>query len=131
MRLQKIGDHPVVTVITLLASVVAIVGFFRSCGPEPADPVTLEPCVEVIGRWDWLATGGTVSIAKGGGLSWYQTANVVTPTVRGTWTCDEQTGRLVLSWDTGFVDTLALSDDGERLSGTNNAGDPISATRAR
>ena len=124
-------DHPAVTLMTVLASVVAIVTFARSCGPEDVQFVALDPCLDVVGRWDWLTSGGIVSIAEGGGLTWHQTTDATTPTVVGSWTCDQDTGRIELRWATGSVDDLTLSEDGGRLGGNNQVGAAISATRAR
>ncbi len=122
------NDHPVVTVITVLASLVAIIGFVRSCAQERAAAAAFDPCVAVVGRWDWLTTGGIVSIAEGGNLMWHMTDDTPAPSVLGRWSCD-RSGKIELRWNNNFVETLEMSADGKRMTGANQQGVVISATR--
>jgi hypothetical protein len=72
----------------------------------------------IAGKWTW-STGGTATIKHGGKLSkGARTAS---------WTCSND--KVVLVWSHGFVDHLTLSEDGRTLSGTNNLGYEITASR--
>ncbi len=130
------GDHPLVVALTVVASIGGLVfGYvsWRGGGAAPAlGEEELDPCVDVIGRWDWLTTGGIVSVVEGGTLTFHVNDATPIPTFRGTWTCSDETGEIVMRWETGLSDELTLSDDGDRLSGTNQQnGVVISAVRAR
>lgn len=136
------GDHPVIAGITLLASLAGIAGYLRS-GPdassrdEPRSGAEERPvrnCAQVVGRWDWLSTGGVVAIAEGGLIHWYRVATDPLPTINGTWECREgKRPHLTFSWvETKLIDTLVLAEDGERLTGANTqTGFRLSGTRAR
>ena len=115
------NDHPIVTLITVVASLVAIIGFVRSCAQERAVVAAFDPRVEVIGRWNWLTTGGVVSAAEGGGLMWHITEDAPAPSVLGQWSCDKS-GKIELRWNNNFVETLEMSEDGERMTGANQVG---------
>lgn len=124
------GDHPVVAAVTVLASLVGIIAFVldrRSNTPEPS-------CVDAVGRWDWLSTGGVVAIAEDRGLHWYRIATDPYPSLNGEWECHEsQPRQFTFRWkESGFVDSLRLSDDGLRFAGANlRHGFKLSGTRAR
>ena len=118
-----------VGLLTGLASVATILVFVMTYGEQRRN--ALDPCVDVIGQWDWLATGGVVSIAEGGTASWRETQVASAPSTFGAWTCSEKTGDIEIRWSTGFTDNLEVVDNGERLSGRNGQGVRISATRVR
>jgi hypothetical protein len=79
-------------------------------------------CVDVTGAWNWF-NGLTVTIGTDGRFQ-------STAGVNGTWSATGGAMRQYrLRWDNGFVDTVSLSEDGARLSGTNESGTRVSATR--
>lgn len=82
-------------------------------------------CSGVAGEWTWF-NGLTVVLSRGGSAT---TKHVGLFANNGSWRCiDNQAGRIRINWVSGgFVDTLTLSDDGERLSGTNQYGIGVSA----
>lgn len=126
--------HPLVALFAFLASIVTVLGFALSLrtNNELQTPVPVDPCVDIVGRWDWLTTGGVVSVAEGGLLSWHPTIANPIPAVTGSWRCDSNSGVINLSWNTGLSDTMRLLEDRNRLSGHNDQnGTIISATRAR
>ncbi|MGQ0646385.1 MAG: hypothetical protein ACT4P7_02370 [Gemmatimonadaceae bacterium] len=125
------GDHPIVAIVTVLASLLAIAGFFLD---ESDKPATASGCARLVGRWDWLSVGGVVAIAEDRMMHWYRVATDPVPLANGTWECEEDNPRhIVLRWQvTMFVDTLNLAEDGQRLIGANTQnGIKLSATRAR
>jgi hypothetical protein len=129
-RWRNWGDHPVVAVVTVLASILAIVGFVM----DRASRSTAIRCVDMVGRWDWLSTGGVVAIGEDRKMYWYRVATDPVPTINGTWECDDDRPRQIsFAWiQTGFLDTLVLSEDGQRLAGANRqTGFKLSATRSR
>lgn len=129
------GDHPIVIGFTVLASVFGIAQFFKPpAEASPGGPVQEQGCSQVVGRWDWLSTGGVVAFAEDGLMHWYRVSTDPLPTINGTWVCQDRTPlHLTLKWvETGLVDTLVLSADGQRLAGENMANKfKLSATRAR
>lgn len=128
------GDHPLFVVFTVMATLAGLgIAIYSLRDNEDNQAVRqLDPCIDVVGRWDWLTTGGTVAIAEGGGLSWFPLENNPLPAVVGMWTCAEDTGELTLNWSTGLSDRMRLSEDGLRLSGNNMQNQVvISATRSR
>lgn len=142
------GDHPIVAVITVLASIAGILGYFKTTGDRrdeasmsltPNGGVVEAPsgagsCTGFVGRWDWLTTGGVVAIAENGTMVWYRLATDATPTITGSWECrQDRTRHVTMRWiQTGLVDTLVLSADGSRVSGANlSSGFKLSGTRAR
>jgi len=59
-------------------------------------------------------------------------AIIAVPMFTGTWDCDSGSGDIAMRWNTGFSDKLRLSEDGNRLRGTNDQnGSTVSAVRAR
>lgn len=82
-------------------------------------------CSRVAGEWTWF-NGMTVVLSRSGSAA---TKHVGLFANNGSWRCiDSQSGRIRINWVSGgFVDTLTLSDDGERLSGTNQYGIGVSA----
>lgn len=124
------GDHPFVVVFSVLATVTGLI--LASMALRDGDPSVSDPCVEVIGRWDWLTTGGIVAVAEGGRLTFHLNDLTPVPTLTGHWQCAPASGEIAMTWNTGFSDRLRLSEDGDRLTGTNDqTGTVISAVRAR
>ena len=129
------GDHPLIIGVTVLSSLIAIAQVFRS-GPERQSAGDGAPptCERIVGRWDWLSTGGVVAFTADGRMHWYPVPSNPVPPANGTWTCEDRSPpHLTLRWiETGLVDTLVLSADAERLVGENLKNHfPLSATRAR
>lgn len=83
----------------------------------------------VVGRWNWAfarpgATccppGGTVTFSDDHTMTWDGGDS-------GTW---EQAGTsLTLRWKSGSIDRMRLSQDGRRMTGTNNTGWSVRGTR--
>jgi hypothetical protein len=97
--------------------------------PAPAAPATSAPqddpaqdavaCQRIAGRWVW-STGGIVNIGTDGSLQWRPHATDPLPTVIGRWLCTDSAQRqYFFSWSHGFTDVFVLSEDGQRVSGTN------------
>ena len=124
------GDHPLFVVFTIVATVSGLILAFRSLRDNDAS--VSDPCVEVVGRWDWLTTGGIVTVAEGGRLTFHANDLTPVPIYTGNWECESGSGKIATRWNTGFSDQLRLSKDGNRLSGTNDqTGTAVSAVRAR
>lgn len=88
---------------------------------ERATPLPSAPTPE--GSWKWFNGRETITF-KGENTSSNSGS-------RGTWKWTDDTHRtLSINWDNiPFVDTLTLSDDNNRLEGTNNVGDEVSGDR--
>jgi caspase domain-containing protein len=87
--------------------------------PSIANP---NPVDAIVGSWDWY-NGGIVELGAAGDI-------IVAGAQLGTWKRLEPGGRRYrLSWSPGWIDTLSLSADGVRLSGNNQSGRPVTATR--
>lgn len=86
-----------------------------------------EPCTGAIGQWSWFI-GGQVTVAQGGQARWTP-ATASIPPASGTWTCDPKVGKYVVTWQNGFVDTLSLSPDRTKLTGTSSTGAAVSGWR--
>lgn len=83
-------------------------------------------CEALIGRWRWF-NGATVDCGAEGICS-------ATNGYSGPWRCLGAEGRFEIRWARGgqpaqFVDIMNISPDGIRLSGTNQFGSGIGATR--
>ena len=52
-----------------------------------------------------------------------------TPPASGTWVCDPRSETYTVTWQNGYVDTLKLSNDGARLSGTSSTGVKVWGSR--
>jgi len=83
-------------------------------------PRDAKSCGAIAGTWQWvnnrdviIRTNGSMQAADG--------------SIGGHWKCEE--GVYILSWNHGYADRLTLSSDGRRLSGANNMGFAITATR--
>ncbi|MCG8608396.1 FecR family protein [bacterium] len=78
---------------------------------------------EIVGAWRW-SNGGRVDIRENGTMSGGGGSN------SGTWEWDSRRRVFILRWKQGgWVDTVTLSVDGQRLSGSNQQGTTVSATR--
>jgi hypothetical protein len=80
---------------------------------------TLGPCAALPGVWRWFSNA-TAYIFPDGTL---RSSNPVT----ANWTC--QRGRVKIYWSSGAIDDLAISYDGQQLSGFNQDSTPVSAQR--
>ena len=93
-------------------------------GAEPAEKV--EKVEAIVGRWRWIDRQVVECRAD-------QTFSVQPTNRRGTWKRLEATSvekKYELKWDDGqFADTLIMSRDGKMLSGKNQEGKRIEATR--
>ncbi|MBC7895945.1 MAG: hypothetical protein H7066_11075 [Cytophagaceae bacterium] len=135
-------------VLAVLASVATILQLFRpeakgtdlqlaSDLASSARPPVVEgtaKCTEAAGRWDWLTTGGVVTVAAGGTLMFHRLATDALPMLNGTWECDARDHRrYTFRWiQTGLTDTVRLSENGQLMTGANvMTGFKLSATRAR
>jgi len=81
------------------------------------------PCDAVLGKWEWF-TKGVVTI-KSDGTMVHELGN------DGTWKCtDDSRSRFTLRWRVGgYVNSLALSADGQQLSSTDPSQSYVTATR--
>lgn len=77
-------------------------------------------CERIVGNWAWFL-GGKVTFEAGSYAVWTPPVSSLPPAV-GTWHCARTDGTYTVTWQNGFVDTLRLSSDRSRLSGTNSAG---------
>lgn len=144
------GDHPAVAILTVLASLTGILTFLNrekkdssetsemsittpnAVAPAPVQPAP-DKCANIAGRWDWHTIGGIVAIAETGTMAWFQSPDDRLPVVTGTWECDRSNQRrITFRWmQTGMVDTMVLSRDGQRFAGANMAtGFKLSGTRS-
>jgi hypothetical protein len=91
---------------------------------EAAEPA--EKVEAIVGRWRWMDKQVVECRAD-------QTFSAKPTNRRGTWKRLEATSvekKYELKWDDGlFADTLILSRDGKKLSGKNQEGKRIEATR--
>ncbi|MEA2240142.1 MAG: eukaryotic-like serine/threonine-protein kinase [Thermoanaerobaculia bacterium] len=79
-------------------------------------------CGDLTGTWNWF-NGLVVTIATDGRFR-------STAGVSGKWSPIDASRRMYrLQWDNGFVDSVSLSRDGAALSGSNESGARVSATR--
>ena len=92
--------------------------------PLEAEPAGDAPAgAGPIGRWAWssgrvitISDDGAFVVDKGGGGKW-------------RWTRRSK-GEFTMIWDSGgYRDSLALSSDGKRITGSNNKGDKVNVTR--
>ncbi len=87
-----------------------------------APAIAPQPIGTPSGEWHWW-NGGLVTLEVDGSIR-------KSTMVMGTWhTVDEATRTIDVRWEGGQIDTLTMSPDGHQLSGTNQYGVAISATR--
>ncbi|MDB6173175.1 MAG: hypothetical protein JWL59_2486 [Chthoniobacteraceae bacterium] len=93
----------------------------KALGVEPAANMQAGP--EPIGRWAW--TSERILTIRGDGLF------VADKGGGGTWRWTKRSrGEFTMTWDHGgFRDTLVISPDGVRITGSNNKGDKVSVIR--
>lgn len=99
----------------------------RAAGNVLAPP-RRDPSAEVVGTWKWF-NGAIVTVGPGGSLSSSQGFS-------GSWRCTDRERRLFdFNWTQGpsgpWYDKLTLSADGQTLSGQNQDGTGISASKLR
>jgi hypothetical protein len=83
-------------------------------------------CAQVIGDWAWDTRAFPATIYNNGTIDGYDGGRFI----KGTWQCrDANEGRIVVSWNTGYTDTLTLSPNGQTLVGFNNSGSVIVVKR--
>jgi hypothetical protein len=87
-----------------------------------------EPCTGGIGQWNWFI-GGQVTLSQDNKVRFAGNGSI--PPASGTWSCDPKQGKYVVTWQNGFVDTLSLSPDGNKLTGLSSTGVQVSAGRVR
>lgn len=89
----------------------------RQIEPPKVAPLSVQPCNEIIGSWNWF-NGVVVIVESGGTMRREDNKNF------GTWTCvDAVQRKFVLNWSKwGWRDTLILSSDGRKLDGRNQWG---------
>jgi hypothetical protein len=92
-------------------------------GAPPAPPAqpnaVAAACESIPGLWAWFVNGDA-TIQRGG--------TVTQGNLTGRWTCNES-GDITIVWSHGYTDRLALSADGQRLTGTNNRNEAVTAER--
>jgi tetratricopeptide (TPR) repeat protein len=86
-------------------------------------PANSAACDAIVGRWRWF-TGGSVAISPDGTM-------VHDPGNDGTWACTNAAGaEFTLTWRLGgYVNTVALSADGNDLSSTDPSQAFVTASR--
>jgi hypothetical protein len=102
---------------------------FGACGLEfsqTAYAKSQSRCSRAVGNWAWDTRAFPATI--------YKNQTVVgqdgQQTIRGTWTCiDPAKGQIVVSWNTGYTDTLTLAKDGNSLTGANDSGSRLVVVR--
>ncbi len=93
---------------------------------EAADAVTSElACDRIVGDWAWFL-GGTVNFTSKSRVRWQPPGG---SPATGTWTCVPGTGKYIVTWENGFIDTLDLNADGTQLSGVSSTGVAVSGRR--
>jgi hypothetical protein len=76
-------------------------------------------CQRIAGQW-WWSTGGGVTIGTDGGLQWRANPGDAMPAIVGRWVCtDSRQRQYVFYWSHHYTDDFTLSENGQRLSGTN------------
>ena len=121
------------SLITALVGLAALLMRDGETPPQPLSPASTadtalpadDPaqsaadCRRIAGDWDW-STGGVVRIGGDGGLQWRANPADALPTVVGRWVCtDSVRSEYLFTWSHGFSDVFALSEDGQRVNGTN------------
>jgi hypothetical protein len=86
--------------------------------PERKRRATKSSTCNITGSWKW-STGGVAEIKPAG--------TVNKGKLRAKWSCSGN--RVVLEWQHGYIDHLVLSDDAKSLSGKNNYGYKVHASR--
>ena len=87
-----------------------------------------DPCARIVGEWNWFTQARILINADGSLLVKNNTPNAGTSAV-GKWRCDAGSGQYTLTWTNNAVDTLALTHDGDVLSGKNQLGFEVTAER--
>ncbi len=77
-------------------------------------------CGAIAGTWIWVNNRDVTFRPNG-------TMQATDGSIAGSWKCED--GLYTLAWNHGYTDRLRLSSDGRQLSGSNNIGFPVNATR--
>ncbi|WP_320172242.1 hypothetical protein [Maridesulfovibrio sp.] len=88
-------------------------------GNDPYGSST-DACSRLVGKWKWF-TGSVAEFYAGGRM----------PGAGNSWKCaDPSRGTFIITWSNGkWVDTLTMSQDGNRLDGQNQIGNRVWGTR--
>ena len=101
--------------------------------PAPATDISETQPTASMGDWNWF-TGGRVRLAEDGQVYVYDQNKGKWMASQGShwrWK-DRSRGVLEVSWNNNsFIDTLTLSQDGNRLDGANQNGSRVWATRSQ
>ena len=79
-------------------------------------------CNRFIASWKWF---NNITVMISGDYRFSASDNT-----NGTWRCLSN-GNIEMRWSTGWVDTISISPDGSSISGRNQQGNNISATRIK
>ena len=95
-------------------------------GVKELDRAAARGCEALVGRWRWF-NGATVDCSADGSCS-------ATNGYSGSWQCLDSEGRFEIRWGRGgqpaqFIDTLTISPEGLQLSGKNQLGGGVGASR--
>jgi uncharacterized caspase-like protein len=77
-------------------------------------------CGAISGTWMWVNNRDVTFRPNG-------TMQATDGSIAGNWKCED--GLYTLTWNHGYTDRVRLSGDGRQLSGSNNIGFPVTATR--
>jgi hypothetical protein len=93
----------------------------RAADAEAQAVITVvPPCERIAGVWAWFVNGD---------VTFRDDGTLVQGSLTGRWTCADSDGEVTIEWSHGYTDRVKLSDDGKRLTGTNNQGATISGVR--
>jgi hypothetical protein len=115
------GTRPTLSKIAVLFATALLLQF--AAAGSAADAA----CDRIVGDWAWFI-GGKVTFSSGARVRWTPAISGMPPAV-GTWNCAPGSGVYTVIWQNGFIDTLNLSPDGAKLSGTSSTGIPVSGQR--
>jgi hypothetical protein len=92
-------------------------------GPvSTSQSATSAACNAVQGDWSWF-TGYVVSLKANHTILYGDRP-------AGTWECiNSSRNSARLKWSSGFIDSISVSNDGEKISGVNNIGVKVSGNR--
>lgn len=77
-------------------------------------------CEMIPGTWSWFVNGD-VTFSEDGTLTQGD--------LTGMWTCENDTRHIIIVWSHGFTDEMILSEDGTKMTGTNNTGNLVSGEK--
>jgi len=98
-------------------------------GERTRAPAETPGPIDLSGTWSPEHAPGQVYIFADGSCT-YKGFLIIS--IGCTWRQPDPNRReIVIVWNHGYTDTMALSQDGQRLIGRNNVGDPVAFTRSR